>query len=60
MIVPVVEDNKWVLIEDPPPNKWEFRITPGSMLVFCLPTGPNAFHRWMQKVAFGFEWKPKS
>lgn len=39
-----------------PQFKWKF-ILNGNTLVISTFTAPNAFHRAMQKLFFGFEWE---
>ena len=37
---------------------WECRINSGFVLQFTeLMPVPNRFHRWMQKILFGFIWR---
>jgi len=40
-----------------PPAKWEMTLTEDGYLKFMLPEGPNAFHRFMQKLCLGISWK---
>jgi len=42
----------------PPRPKWALQFVKDPMgVTFNLPKAPNAFHRWMQRVCFGFVWK---
>jgi hypothetical protein len=44
-------------IYQPPPAQFKLQLVKGSTLVFNLPEGPNAFHRWMQRIFLGFVWE---
>ena len=44
----------------PKPSNWRCRLTPGPHGLILQPTEdnvPNAFHRWMQRICFGFCWE---
>jgi hypothetical protein len=46
----------------PKSSDWECRMTPGPyglVLNPCEGGVPNAFHRFMQRVCFGFRWQKK-
>jgi hypothetical protein len=41
-----------------PPAKFRLQFVKDPHgLTFNLQKGPNAFHRWMQKICFGFFWE---
>lgn len=41
-------------------TKWEFLPTGHSELIVHLRHAPCLFHRWMQRIFFGFKWRKKS
>jgi len=41
-----------------PPCEWTWRLTPSKKeITFLVPTAPNAFHRFMQRVCLGIVWE---
>jgi hypothetical protein len=45
-----------VKILKPIARPWQLQLSEGSELQFFLPTAPNLFHRWMQRLCFGVVW----
>jgi hypothetical protein len=44
-------------IVKPEPSEWVCRITRDLTLHPNKGNEPNWFHRWMQRLAFGFKWE---
>lgn len=40
-----------------PKMYWKFMPTGDTQLQFSLPTAPNLFHRFMQRLCFGMKWE---
>ena len=40
----------------PPKPAWKCQLLPGYELHVEEGKQPNKFHRWMQKLCFGFKW----
>ena len=40
-----------------PRYTWQLQMTPGMYYAFQEHEVPNAFHRFMQRLCFGFIWK---
>ncbi|TGQ23895.1 hypothetical protein EN863_064620 [Mesorhizobium sp. M00.F.Ca.ET.220.01.1.1] len=49
-----------IFLANPPPSDWECRLIGGPHGVVFRPAKgcePNAFHRLMQRLAFGIKWR---
>lgn len=54
-----MEGAQWMRTDIPKPNTWkcEFTGDPMGLVLMCPETwAPNAFHRAMQRLCFGFKW----
>lgn len=54
--------NEYIIARPPEPGEWECIVLgnePRNMVIFCPAKGtePNAFHRLMHWLAFGFRWR---
>lgn len=55
-----MSESSFVSLRAPKPSGWQCHLTPGPFGLVLQPTEgnvPNIFHRWMQRVCFGFCWK---
>ena len=43
----------------PPESKWIVSLTKDYYAQLHLPTAPNIFYRWMQRICLGIYWKKK-
>ena len=41
------------------PYEWEMRFCAGNNVVWCHHNAPNRFHRFMQRIFFGFVWSSR-
>lgn len=47
---------EWSVLR-PPKYSYHLHITPSFIINIVEGREPNWFHRWMQKICFGFRWE---
>lgn len=47
-------------IPRPERSEWQCHLVDGFVVIPNKGGEPNAFHRWMQRLAFGFRWEKRA
>lgn len=56
VVTVTASDCKFVCMQQPPSPKWRFAPTGDFFVSIYIPKAPNAFHRFMQWLFFGFKY----